>query len=95
MVSQEENLVILNEFLEKADKRLLVIALTPQSQIYPSTSFPASSKTKASWQRLCMPIVIILQLTSGCVFREVEGRSGEKGYIPITDRVWRCVTPPS
>ena len=47
MVSQEENLVMLNEFLEKADKRFLVIALTPQSQIYPSTSFPASSKTKA------------------------------------------------
>ena len=46
MLSQEENLVMMNEFLEKADKRMLVVAATPQGQLYPSESFPPSSKTK-------------------------------------------------
>lgn len=46
MIGQEENLVMINEFLEKADQRLLVLALTPQGQIFPSNSFPTSSKTK-------------------------------------------------
>ena len=46
MMSQEENLVMINEFLEKADQRMLVLALSPQGQICPSDSFPASSKTK-------------------------------------------------
>ena len=46
MMSQEENLVLINEFLEKADKRVLVLALTPQGQIVPSNSFPTSSRTK-------------------------------------------------
>ena len=46
MLSQEENLVMINEFLEKTDKMMLVIGLTQQGQIYPSESFPTSSKTK-------------------------------------------------
>ena len=46
MIGQEENLVMINEFLEKADQRLLVLALTPQGQIFPANSFPTSSKTK-------------------------------------------------
>ena len=46
MMSQEENMVMVNEFLEKGDERVLVIALTPQGQLCPATTFPASSKTK-------------------------------------------------
>lgn len=46
MMGQEENLVMVNEFLEKGDERVLVIALTPQGQLCPATTFPASSKTK-------------------------------------------------
>lgn len=39
-------MVMINEFLEKGDERVLVISLTPQGQLCPATTFPASSKTK-------------------------------------------------
>ena len=47
MTSQEENLVMLSEFLEKADKRLLVIYVSSTGQLTPDWSFPSSTKTKA------------------------------------------------
>ena len=59
MLSQEENLVVINEFLEKTDKRVLVIALTPQGQMFPSVSFPTSSKTK-----VCVCVCVSVHHTS-------------------------------
>ena len=47
MISQEENLVMLSEFLEKADKRILVIYLASTGQLTPDFAFPSSSKNKA------------------------------------------------
>lgn len=55
MIGQEENLVMINEFLEKADQRLLVLALTPQGQIFPANSFPTSSKTKVCIHTVPLP----------------------------------------
>ena len=77
MLSQEEYLVMINEFLEKTDRLLLVIALTPQSQLYPSTSFPTSSKTKASCTTECITLSLHLSLFLGvfglgCVFCQEE-----------------------
>lgn len=59
MIGQEENLVMINEFLEKADQRLLVLALTPQGQIFPTNSFPTSSKTKVRIQSVCSIVCIM------------------------------------
>ena len=39
-------MVQVNDFLEKTEERVLVIYLTPQSQLLPANAFPASSKTK-------------------------------------------------
>ena len=47
MTSQEENMVMLTEFMEKADNRLLVIQLLPSGQLSPMDTFPASTKNKA------------------------------------------------
>ena len=49
--------MLINEFLEKADHRVLVLALTPQGQIVPSYSFPASSRTKVGG---CVTSVVYL-----------------------------------
>ena len=46
MMSQEENLVLLSEFLEKGDCRVLVVYANQQGQLTPSTSFPNTTKTK-------------------------------------------------
>ncbi len=47
MISQEDYMVMLSEFLEKADKRLLVIYLSSSGQLTPDWSFPSSTKNKA------------------------------------------------
>ena len=47
MAGQEDNLVLLSEFLEKPEKRLLVIYLASNGQLTPDTAFPSSSKNKA------------------------------------------------
>ena len=48
MVSQEDNLVLLSEFLEKGDCRVLVVYANQQGQLTPSTSFPNTTKMKVS-----------------------------------------------
>ena len=46
MISQEENRVMLTEFLEKNDFLVLVIYVNPQGQLTPINDFPATSKNK-------------------------------------------------
>ena len=83
MLSQEENLVMINEFLEKADQKVLVLALTPQGQIYPATSFPTSSKTKVYNANACVYLFASTCTLHDCmiggVFCEEEGRCGKEG----------------
>ena len=47
MVSQEDNVVMLQDFLEKGDTRVLVVYVTSQGQLQPTTEFPVTSKHKA------------------------------------------------
>lgn len=47
MMSQDENSVLMTEFLEKADKRVLVIHLLPSGQLAPIDTFPTTNKNKA------------------------------------------------
>ena len=47
MLSQDEFSMILNEFLEKGDCRVLLISLTSAGQLQPSNNFPSSLKNKA------------------------------------------------
>jgi len=47
MMSQEDNVVMLQDFLEKGDTRVLVVYVTAQGQMQPTTEFPATSKHKA------------------------------------------------
>ena len=47
MVSQEECLSTVVDFLEKGEHRVLVVALTPAGQLQPALQFPSSTKTKA------------------------------------------------
>lgn len=47
MMSQEDNLVIFNEFLERGDRRILVIYLNPSGQLVPMDTFPTTAKNKA------------------------------------------------
>ena len=47
LISQEENLVLLNEFLEKGDCRFLCVFTNPQGQMMPTTEFPTVNKSKA------------------------------------------------
>lgn len=46
MMSQEENGVMLTEFLEKSDSLVLVIFVNQQGQLTPINDFPATSKNK-------------------------------------------------
>ncbi|CAH2292037.1 dynein heavy chain 9, axonemal [Pelobates cultripes] len=46
-VSTEENKTILQEFLEKADQLLLVVALNPAGQLVPTLDFPKTNKNKS------------------------------------------------
>ena len=45
-MSQEENGVMLTEFLEKSDSLVLVIFINQQGQLTPINDFPATSKNK-------------------------------------------------
>ena len=59
MLSQDEYSIILNEFLEKGDCRVLLISLTSAGQLQPSNKFPSSLKNKAvyfvkKWVMQCM-----------------------------------------
>ena len=46
MLSQEENLVMLTEFLEKGESLVLVIYVSQQGQLTPINDFPNTSKNK-------------------------------------------------
>ena len=48
MMSQEENGVMLTEFLEKGDSLVLVIYVNQQGQLTPINDFPATSKNKVA-----------------------------------------------
>lgn len=48
MINQEDNLVILTEFLEKGDCRLLIIYSNIQGGLIPTTSYPTTTKTKVA-----------------------------------------------
>lgn len=47
MMSQEDNSIMLTEFLEKADKRVLVIHLLSSGQLSPIDTFPTTNRNKA------------------------------------------------
>ena len=47
MVGQEENFVMLSEFLERGDRRILVITVASNGQLTPTNTFPTSSKNKS------------------------------------------------
>ena len=47
MASTEENMQVILSFLDKAEKRLLIIYLTSSGTLLPMTSFPSSLKNKA------------------------------------------------
>ena len=47
MMSQEETIVILMEFLEKAENRFLCVYVNQQGQMMPTIDFPTASKAKA------------------------------------------------
>ena len=46
MISQDENLVMVMDFLEKGDIKVLVIYVNQQGQLTPMNSFPTSAKQK-------------------------------------------------
>ena len=46
MISQEENLVMLTEYLEKGENLILIIYVTPQGALTPINDFPPTSKNK-------------------------------------------------
>lgn len=46
MASQEDNLVILMEFLDKGECKVLVIYVNQQGQLTPTNQFPSTSKNK-------------------------------------------------
>ncbi len=45
-MSQDENVVMLTEFLEKGDSQLLIIYSNPQGQLTPITTYPTTTKAK-------------------------------------------------
>ena len=47
MLSQDEFAVMLNEFLEKGDCKVLLISLTNAGQLQPTNKFPTALKNKA------------------------------------------------
>ena len=46
MISQEENLVMLTEYLEKGENIILIIYVSPQGALTPINDFPPTSKNK-------------------------------------------------
>lgn len=49
MISQDENIVAVNDFLEKGDVKVLVIYVNQQGQLTPIHSFPTSTKQKVQY----------------------------------------------
>ena len=47
MLSQDEYSILINEFLEKGDCRVLLISLTAAGQLQPDSNFPTTLKNKA------------------------------------------------
>lgn len=47
MLSQDDFAMMLNEFLEKGDCRVLLISLTNAGQLQPTNMFPSALKNKA------------------------------------------------
>ena len=47
MMSQEDNVVTMQDFLEKGDSRMLIVYVTPQGQMQPTVEFPTTTKNKA------------------------------------------------
>ena len=47
MMSQEETIVVLMEFLEKAENRFLCVYVNQQGQMMPTVDFPTANKAKA------------------------------------------------
>ena len=48
MASQDENMAVLTEFLEKGECRLLIVYGNAQGQLTPILSYPGSTKTKVA-----------------------------------------------
>ena len=48
MMSQDENSLLLTEFLEKGESQLLIIYSNPQGQLTPITTYPPTMKAKVS-----------------------------------------------
>ena len=46
MIGSEENVMLVNEFLEKGDCRVLLITLTQAGALQPAVTFPSSLKAK-------------------------------------------------
>lgn len=62
MMSQDENSVMFAEFLEKGDRRLLIVYVNTQGQLTPTTTYPGVTKTKVgqyevlySWSGVTTP----------------------------------------
>jgi len=51
MTSQEDNVTILMDFLEKSDIKLLIIYTNSQGQLAPTNSYPGATKAKV---RTCL-----------------------------------------
>jgi dynein heavy chain len=47
MMSQEENLVLVNEFMERGDRHIMVIYANASGQLVPMNTFPTTTKAKA------------------------------------------------
>ncbi len=46
MYSQDENMALVTEFLEKGDCRLLIVYANTQGQLTPTLSYPGTMKAK-------------------------------------------------
>ena len=46
MMSQEDNVTLISDFLEKGDCRVLIVSASQQGQFVPSAEFPSSTKNK-------------------------------------------------
>ena len=46
MMSQDENTVMLTEFLEKGESRVVIIYSNAQGQLTPITTYPITTKAK-------------------------------------------------
>lgn len=77
MINQEDNMVLINEFFEKADCRVLVVYVASNGQLTPMITFPTTSKNKAVYYIKRVPDTLkkdnILQLL----------QFGDMSYVPL------------